>query len=87
NTDIDTVKLLLKYNSDPEMCALNDMKPGDRTNAPMIKILLDRRINAVRTGEADMAQQSTQWMSFGVGLGKWKCRKSAFSNGTYFCSK
>jgi hypothetical protein len=69
NNDIDTVKLLLKFNADPEITDLNDMKPGDRTNSPMIKILLDRRINAVRTGEADSAAQSVQWMSFGVGLG------------------
>lgn len=71
NNDTDTVKLLLKYNADPEITDLNDMKPGDRTNAPMIKMLLDRRINAVRTQEADAAQQSVQWMSFGVGLGKY----------------
>ncbi len=79
NNDIDTVKLLLKFNADPEICDLNDLKPGDRTNAPMIKILLDRRINAVRTGEADTAQQSVQWMSFGVGLGKGRSITSCIS--------
>jgi hypothetical protein len=71
NNDIDTVKLLLKFNADPEICDLNDMKPGDRSNSPMIKILLDRRVNSIRTGEADTAQQSVQWMSLGVGLGKF----------------
>jgi hypothetical protein len=71
NNDIDTVKLLLKFNADPEITDLNDMKPGDRSNSPMIKILLDRRVNSIRTGEADTAQQSVQWMSLGVGLGKF----------------
>jgi hypothetical protein len=70
NNDMETVKVLLNNNADPEIIDLNDMKPADKSNSPMIKILIDRRITALRTGEADKANSSMQWMSFGVGLGE-----------------
>lgn len=69
NNDMETVKVLLNNNADPEIIDLNDMKPADKSNSPMIKIFIDRRITALRTGEADKANSSMQWMSFGVGLG------------------
>ncbi len=70
NNDVETVKLLLQCQADPELPDFNNIKPRDKTNSPMIKSILDRRIHAINGGDADAAKQTVQWMSFGVGLGK-----------------
>jgi hypothetical protein len=62
--------MLLQYQADPELPDFNNIKPRDKTNSPMVKSILDRRIHAINGGDADAAKQTVQWMSFGVGLGK-----------------
>eukprot|EP00981_Chlorochromonas_danica_P000471 scaffold98_cov248-Ochromonas_danica.AAC.12 len=48
---------------------LQDVKPREKTNSPLIRGLIDRRIHALHGGEQEEAKQTVQWMSFGVGLG------------------
>lgn len=70
HNDVDSVKLLIKFNSDPDMSDIQDVKPREKTNSPLIRSLIDRRIQALHGGDQHEAQQTVQWMSFGVGLGE-----------------
>jgi uncharacterized protein len=70
NNDVDSVKLLLQYQSDPELPDFQNVAPRDKTKSPMVRSILDRKIHAINGGDATSAQQTVQWMSFGVGLGK-----------------
>lgn len=69
NNDVDGVKVMIQFSADPDMPDLQDVKPRDKTNSPLIRSLIDRRIHALHVGQQQEAQQTVQWMSFGVGLG------------------
>lgn len=69
NNDIEIVKILLDCMSDPEIPNFADLMPKDKSNSPMIKALIDKRIVALHGGDETAARQTAQWMSFGVGLG------------------
>lgn len=71
NNDTEAVKVLLKWNADPEITDFADILPRDKTRSPMIKGLIDRRLQSIHGGDADKAGQSMNWMSFGVGLGSY----------------
>lgn len=69
NNNIEMVTLLLKYNSDPELSDYSNKLPRDKTNSPVIKSLIDKKIFLLKGGGDEEAKRTTQMMSFGVGLG------------------
>lgn len=69
NNNIEMVTLLLKYHSDPELSDYSNKLPRDKSNSPVIKTLIDKKIFSLNGGGEEEAKRTTQMMSFGVGLG------------------